>query len=134
MLEGNGIVSILRSDTPFGSRPEPAGTHCPEGVFLARGPGLRRGASLDELSIVDMAPLLLHGLGVPTPDDMDGRLPVEAFEPEDLRRRPPRLAKSRPVDTPPAGEELAPVASGVVYDAEEEATVLNRLRSLGYLE
>jgi predicted AlkP superfamily phosphohydrolase/phosphomutase len=133
MLEGNGTVSILRSDTPFGHRPEPVGTHCPEGVFLARGPGLRRGAALDELSIVDMAPLLLHCLDVPTPDDMDGRLPVEAFEPADLRRRPHRFSAGQPV-VEPVAEVLDPVVSGVVYDAEEEATVLERLRALGYLE
>ena len=103
MLEGNGIVSILRSASPFGRRPEPTGTHCPEGIFLARGPAFRRGASIDDLSIVDVAPLLLHCLGVSIPDDMDGRLPVEAFEPDELRRRPPRMADAR---TPEAGSRV----------------------------
>jgi hypothetical protein len=65
---------------------------------------------------------------------MDGRLPVEAFEPEDLRRRPPRFAEVRPGDAPAVEESPEPVESGVVYDVEEEATVLNRLRALGYLE
>jgi hypothetical protein len=64
---------------------------------------------------------------------MDGRLPVEAFEPADLRRRPHRFSASQPC-VEPVAEGLDPVVSGVVYDAEEEATVLERLRALGYLE
>jgi predicted AlkP superfamily phosphohydrolase/phosphomutase len=133
MLEDNGIVSILRSDSPFGRRPEPTGTHCPEGIFLARGPGLRRGASLDDLSIVDVAPLLLHCLGVSIPDDMDGRLPASAFDPAELRCRPPRYSTSRQAVEPAAGEPEKSAAD-LVYDADEEAIVLKRLHALGYLE
>ena len=133
MLEDNGIVSILRSNSPFGRRPEPTGTHCPEGIFLARGPGLRCGASLDDLSIVDVAPLLLHCLGVSIPDDMDGRLPEPAFDPAELRRRPPRYSANRP-DVEPAILEPEKSAAELVYDAGEEAIVLKRLQALGYLE
>ncbi len=133
MLEDNGIVSILRSESPFGRRPEPTGTHCPEGIFLARGPGLRRGVSIGDLSIVDVAPMLLHRLGVPIPDDMDGRLPTESFEPAELKRRPPRYAASRP-DAGAAIVEPEAAAEGPAFDADEEAVVLKRLHALGYLE
>ncbi|HEY2154992.1 MAG TPA: alkaline phosphatase family protein [Isosphaeraceae bacterium] len=133
MLEGNGIVSILRSDSPFGRRPEPTGTHCPEGIFLARGPALRRGASLDDLSIVDVAPLLLHCLGVSIPDDFDGRLPASAFDPAELSRRPPRYSAARS-DVEHAADAPEKSAADLVYDADEEAIVLKRLQALGYLE
>jgi hypothetical protein len=133
MLEDNGIVSILRSDSPFGRRPEPTGTHCPQGIFLARGPSFRRGASLDDLSIVDVAPLLLHSLGVSIPDDLDGRLPASAFDPDELQRRPPRYAAAPP-DVLPVAEGLERPTTGLDYDPDEEAFVLKRLQALGYLE
>ena len=71
---------------------EPRGHHRWTGIFLAAGPGIRRGRALDELSIVDVAPLLLHRLGLPVPDDMAGRVPGEILEPRELERRPPRHA------------------------------------------
>jgi hypothetical protein len=133
MLERNGIMSILRSETPFGRRPGPIGTHCPEGIFLARGPGLRRGAALDDLSIVDVAPMLLHCLGLSIPEDLDGQLPAGAFDPAELRRRPPHYAAGRPELPPDAGDPEQGDA-GPGYDADEEAIVLKRLQALGYLE
>jgi hypothetical protein len=78
---------------------------------------------------VDVAPLLLHSLDVPVPDGLDGRVPTELLEPEALGRRPVRHA--------PAGvpEAAAPVAAAAAdYDPEEEATIVDRLRALGYVE
>ena len=69
-----------------------AGHHREVGMFLAAGPGIRAGAKVGELSIVDIAPLLLHRLGLPVPDDVAGRVPVEVFEDAELAARPPRTA------------------------------------------
>ena len=44
---------------------------------------LRQGARL-----IDMAPTILHLMGEPTPEDMDGRVLEELFEPEFLARHP----------------------------------------------
>lgn len=131
MLEDNAVVSILRSDTVFRRRPVPAGTHHPDGVFLARGPEIRRGAALGPLSITDVAPFLLHGVDVPIPDGLDGRLPTEAFDPAALAARPPRRASA---DSPAPAVATAAEPPEIAYDEEEEATVLDRLRLLGYLE
>jgi len=133
MLEDNGIVSILRSASPFGRRPEPTGTHCPGGILLARGPSFRRGASIDDLSIVDVAPLLLHSLGVSIPDDLDGRLPTSALDPTGLWRRPPRYSAARP-DIEPVAEGLESPATGLDYDPDEQALIFKRLQALGYVE
>ena len=132
ILENNAVVSILRSDTPLKCRPEPVGSHHPEGVLMARGPELRTGVTLPALAIMDVAPLVLHSLGVPVPDDLDGRLPVEAFEPGALLERPLRTFTAEPSgkNSPTPMPEIAPVA----YDAEDEAVVLQRLRALGYIE
>ena len=60
-------------ETIVARRPEPRGHHRWEGIFIAAGPGIRAGASVEELSIVDVAPLLLHQLGLPVPEDMAGQ-------------------------------------------------------------
>lgn len=126
MLNGGGVVSILRADRPLQSRAEPRGSHRWEGVFLARGPGIRAGATLGELAIVDVAPLLLYLAGLPLPGDVDGRLPVEALEAAEIERR-------RPLVKPTSPAERAP-APTVAYDAEAETAVVERLRALGYVD
>ncbi len=130
MLAEGAAISILRSDTLFRRRPEPQGNHRWEGIFVASGPSVRSGVSLDELSICDVAPVLLYALGLPVPSDMAGTVPEAVFDPDHLRRQPPRSvttgAAVRPV---PATE-----SERNVYDGEAEATILNRLRALGYVE
>ena len=63
----DGTISILPSDTLVARRPQPRGHHRPEGVFVASGPGIRRSEEVAELSIVDVAPLVLHRLGCRCP-------------------------------------------------------------------
>jgi predicted AlkP superfamily phosphohydrolase/phosphomutase len=69
-LRDGGLISILSSDVAVKPRPEPTGTHRPAGVFLASGPGVRQGVSLPQLSILDVAPTVLHALGLAVPGDM----------------------------------------------------------------
>jgi predicted AlkP superfamily phosphohydrolase/phosphomutase len=129
VLADGGTMSILPSEAIVARRPETRGHHRWEGIFLAAGPGIRRGASVEELSIVDVAPLLLHQLGVATPEDMAGRVPRSVFEPEDLERRPPRIG-------PASGPVPVPTDAGasVELEPEEQAAVMGRLRALGYVE
>ncbi len=130
ILEDDGVVSILRSDEVVKRRPEPVGTHQPEGIFLASGPAFRGGERVGGFSIPDVAPLLLYCLGVPAPADMSGRLPAQALAPDVLRRRPPETAPAR--DLPSEVDDLP--EPEVAYDESEEAVVLKRLAALGYLE
>jgi predicted AlkP superfamily phosphohydrolase/phosphomutase len=126
VLAHGATTSILPSDTLVARRAEVHGHHRWEGVFAASGPGIRSGADAGELSIVDVAPLVLHQLGLPAPDDMAGRVPVEIFEPEEAERRPPRRA--------PAGPAPELAAPDVEPEADEQAALLDRLRALGYVE
>ncbi len=64
-------------------------------------------------------PTILHLMGLPVPDDMDGRVLTQA------------LTSSRPVEFRPANLTDAGVQAGL---SEEETTeVEERLRALGYL-
>jgi predicted AlkP superfamily phosphohydrolase/phosphomutase len=128
VLADGGTMSILPSESVVARRPEPRGHHRWEGIFLAAGPGIRAGTSVDELAIVDVAPLLLHQLGLPAPEDMAGSVPEAIFEPGELARRPMQRVPAAPVaavSSHPAGVEL---------DPEEQVAVMERLRALGYVE
>jgi len=129
ILANAGTISILPSETIFGRREQPRGHHRWEGVFIAAGPGIRTGAQAEELSIVDVAPLILHQLGLAVPEDIAGRLPAEIFEPGELERRPLRSA---PASAPPAPLEAS--AEDLALEPEEQAVLLDRLRALGYVE
>jgi hypothetical protein len=99
------------------------------GVFLAGGPGVRPGVRLEPLSILDVAPVLLHGLGLGLPADLEGQVPAAAFEPGYLEARPVCRLAADAAGQPGAGE----AGSEIVYDAEAEAVMLKRLRALGYV-
>lgn len=135
-LADGGLVSIMRSAEVVVPRAEPAGAHRAEGVFLASGPGLQAGLSLEELSIVDVAPLVLYQLGIPIPDDLAGRVPMKALEVGEAQRRPIqlRLVHAEAASGAPTPEHSNGHDPGVLYDAEAEATMLKRLRALGYVE
>jgi predicted AlkP superfamily phosphohydrolase/phosphomutase len=128
-LAGGATMSILPSAQLLVRRPQVRGHHRERGVFVAAGPGIRAGAQVDDLSIVDVAPLVLHRHGLPIVDVLDGRLPEAVHQPAELAARPPRLRAARAVpDTVPAA------GVGVELDEAEQAGVIARLKALGYVE
>jgi len=128
VLAEGGTMSILPSETIVARRDQVRGHHRWEGIYLAAGPGIQAGTVGPEMSIVDIAPLVLHRLGLPIPDDMAGRMAPELFEAGELDRHPPvTVHASAPVPalTRSVSVELEP---------EEQAAVMERLRALGYVE
>jgi len=125
-LTDGGLVSILAAATAVERRPDPTGTHRPEGIFIAAGPGIRRGARVEMLSILDVAPLLLYGLDLPIPVAFEGRLPDNCFMAGWLDARPPRheveTERQRARDAAPP------------LDPRAEAEIMRRLQALGYVE
>jgi len=57
-----------------------AGTHKLQGIFVAKGPGIKEGIEIDNVRIYDIAPTILHIFGLPIPNDIDGRVLTEIFE------------------------------------------------------
>ena len=102
----------------------PTGDHRTEGVMIAHGPAFRVGAKPQAATLLDIAPTILHLLGVPVPTDMDGRVLTEILDPSVI---------STPVaiENSPAAKLAEPVTVG--YSADEEAAVQQRLADLGYL-
>jgi predicted AlkP superfamily phosphohydrolase/phosphomutase len=102
----------------------PTGDHRMDGVLIAHGPAFRAGASPEGARLLDLAPTILHLLGVPVPADMDGRVLREIIDPSAAP------ADATSVDSPPTFQrDPIPVA----YTAEQDAAIQRRLADLGYL-
>ncbi|NUM44912.1 MAG: hypothetical protein HUU38_09410, partial [Anaerolineales bacterium] len=123
-----------------GKNPYTEGGHTPNGIFLAQGRGIaprgeifipqenpdRASQPSDFLpSLIDLAPTILHLFDQPIPPDMDGRVLTEIFDPAWLAAHPLRLG------TEPA--QFATPSPGQDLSAEEEASVEDQLRRLGYI-
>ena len=110
--------------------------HRKYGILILHGPAFRRGASLDEASVLDVTPTILRLFGLPVGEDMDGRPITEAFDPGFLQRHPERYvptwesglrAEATATREEAAGESDAP------DDSTGDSERIEKLRSLGYL-
>lgn len=97
-------------------------TDGPPGLVIATGPTVEPGTVISDASVQDVAPTLLHALGLPVPEDLDGRVWSEIVGPE----RPVSRAK------PWRGTTLEGKAPASSKEVEEE--LLRHLEALGYLD
>jgi predicted AlkP superfamily phosphohydrolase/phosphomutase len=129
VLRDHGFISVLNADQPLKPRGSIIGVHRPEGILIAAGPGIRSGVVFPEASIMDVAPTLLHSLGLQVPEDFEGHVITDVFEPSLLVERP---VASGPRTEPPSVYRTEAAHSGLTPDDEEQ--VVQRLTALGYLE
>jgi len=87
ILEENFDRPIFE-EKPYSNRH--TGSHRLNGIFLAYGPDIKKGCKIENAKIYDIAPTILHIFGLPIPNDMDGRVLMEIFEPdsEPAKRQP----------------------------------------------
>jgi len=113
---------------PFGGATL-SGTHksaaASEGILVASGGPFAPGRRVAGASILDVAPTVLHLLGLPIPAGLDGRVLADALDPAWLAAQPVRSGPAF------AGAAVtAPPASA----AEQEQRLRDELRALGYVE
>ena len=101
-----------------------SGDHRDYGIFIAAGQMLKQHTELHGAELIDLAPTILHLLGLPIPVDMDGQVLTQILT-EDL---PPVRYCSGPA---PEAERANPYWK---YSKEEEEALRTRLEGLGYLE
>ncbi len=102
-----------------------SGNHRMGGIIAAAGPGVRKGgAKIRGASALDLAPTVAVLLGLPVPDDTEGRVLEEILDPAWLEANPRRSIVSwgkretgRGIDGGRADEEFR-----------------KRLKALGYLQ
>jgi predicted AlkP superfamily phosphohydrolase/phosphomutase len=101
-----------------------SGMHLDHGLLLMMGSQIERGAKLDNANIIDLSPTILYAMGLPIPQDMDGRPLAEAFAGDDAPGVP--LLSTVPTSSPQRSEEAS-------YTAEESREIEGRLKQMGYL-
>ena len=116
----------IREHEPV-KEPEWGGTHRLQGIMIMQGKAVKAGAKIEGARLMDIGPTLLHLMGQPIPDDMDGRVLTDLFTEEFLKERAvqSKAAAAAPTDG---------VDSSAPYSEEEAAQVEERLKSLGYID
>ena len=100
------------------------GVHRRVGIILLRGPDIQSGRQLGGATVFDVAPTLLHLSGAPIPEDLPGRVLLEALRPEG--RIPMQVDRTEPLGPrePPPEESI---------ESGQEQRLLDQLRELGYI-
>ncbi|MBP7687639.1 MAG: alkaline phosphatase family protein [Thermoflexales bacterium] len=102
--------------------PDDSGTHRAAGIFIACGPDVAQGQTIEGARLIDLAPTILHLLGTPLPTDYDGRVLVEALSPQ---------AVMQPIVY--RGDNISEMRTAITLSGDEQRSVEDRLRTLGYL-
>lgn len=100
-----------------------SGQHKMNAVFAAAGPGIQPGATVQAGEVLDWAPTLLYALGLPIPEDMDGRVLTEVFDPAFLEQHPIQYTDATDATT---GQKQR-------FSEEDEDKIRDRLQGLGYM-
>jgi predicted AlkP superfamily phosphohydrolase/phosphomutase len=116
------------------------GWHEPEGILIAAGQQIAA-RRIEHARLLDMAPTILATLGVPVPAAMSGSVLVELAGSEGERLAATSPSEAALAFTPTAGDaeddgamaSVGAANSSSRLSAEEEESVRERLRNLGYL-
>ncbi len=101
------------------------GHHRMNGVVICYGPGvIQEGEWLEGARIQDLAPTILYLMGQPVPREMDGQVLLDPFTPEFRQQHTVIYTQD---------EESLTSESQSVYSDQEEAEIVEMLRSLGYV-
>jgi predicted AlkP superfamily phosphohydrolase/phosphomutase len=100
--------------------------HTIEGIFLAYGRNIKKGAILSEVNATDLVPTILHLFDLAIPTYIDGRVLTEIYE-----------SNSSFVNRTVSYSDLPPISpaskSQFEFGNDEKEEILERLRRLGYL-
>jgi len=101
-----------------------SGMHRDYGMLIMNGPGVQPGHTIEGAVIHDVAPTVLHVMGLPVPANMDGHVLTDAFAAGYMDAFPLATLDS-------VAQKAA--ADSSEYTAEGEKEILERLRGLGYM-
>src|SRR5262249_28777612 len=115
--DGYGFSFSITDGPPVRSE---EGTHRHNGVLLIWGESITQPTTDFRPNLIDVAPTILHLLGLSVPGDMDGRVLEEI------------LTIVKPVRYEDVDNSLVGVVQN--YDQQDAEIVAQRLKGLGYLE
>lgn len=129
VMHDHSFVSILEKQPAVLHRDEVEGTHYPEGIFIAAGPGIRKNEVVERFNIQDIAPCLLYCSGLAIPSNFEGRNPTQVFDPAYLAQNPE-------VTGPPtvSVDSFEGPQETVIMGTDEKKEIFEQLKALGYME
>jgi predicted AlkP superfamily phosphohydrolase/phosphomutase len=131
--EPGAALAVERSTTPLKGGVEFAASHRIDGVLMITGGPLVRGAKFAGARIVDVAPTVLYLMGEAIPNDMDGRVLLEAMEDDFVVEHPVRyeaIDGATEYDESDATEDV----TRVTFSDDESEMIAQRLQALGYIK
>lgn len=126
VLRDHGFVSIRNYKPSVVRRRIAQGTHHPDGIFMAAGAGVGNTGMTATRQIVDVAPTLLHSVGLDVPADLEGDVPT-AFFSDDWNQAHP-VKRGDAAQRPGEREESEQI------DDKEKQQIMDQLKMLGYME
>jgi predicted AlkP superfamily phosphohydrolase/phosphomutase len=126
VLRDFGFVSVKNKLPVVEKRDYPIGTHHPDGVFIAYGPGIESGKILGRRHITDVSATLLYSVGLQVPSDFEGVVPPAMFTLGHKAAHP--IVIGAPTDSGKKGVQAD------AMDADEKQKIMDQLQMLGYME
>ncbi len=122
---GGWATDRLFSEVPAERLDDQSGNHMEYGILIGRGENIRKNSRIEGANIVDVAPTMLYGLGVPIPKYVKGKVLQEIFEESFRNKNPIRFEEEKKI----AREEVE-----VEIGEKEKREIEEQLRGLGYME
>jgi Tfp pilus assembly protein PilF/predicted AlkP superfamily phosphohydrolase/phosphomutase len=94
------------------------------GILILHGPDIRKGVSVADATVLDVAPTILALYGLPVGEDMDGRVLEEAIE--------PKFLSAHPVESTPTYERGTREETEIERSPQDDQ-MMARLQALGYI-
>lgn len=114
----------------------PGGIHRRDGIFLALGKHIKQSFQVQDANIVDILPTVLFTMGIPIPEDTDGRILTEIFKEDFIRHNQTKISLQQEttdnVQAQPCAKRDEP--NEITYTDSEAALIEERLKGLGYIE
>lgn len=119
-------IEINRNDL-FVTGHKWSGTHTSEGIFIMNGQGIKKKFLFNGATIADIAPTVLHLLGLKVPEYMDGHVLTGLMDSDFLRANPVKFSQDEQ-------SAITAVRKEEEYSEEESLQIRERLKDLGYME
>lgn len=101
-----------------------SGRHEHDGIFIMKGPAVKKNMEINGCRIIDVAPTVLYLMGEEVPRYMDGRVLEVSIKDSFLEGNPVRFSSGADAQEP----------QRVSLSEDEDRKISERLRDLGYIE
>jgi predicted AlkP superfamily phosphohydrolase/phosphomutase len=122
-IGGIGLDNQIVSSVPAGTSNVFTGIHSQDGIFIICGPNINKRLIINSVNIIDIAPTILYDMGLPIPEDIDGKIIEEVFV-DSYKANSPRYAS--------INKEIEKKEESLTK--EDEESMKQALKGLGYID